>query len=128
MSQTHTGTDNNEYTAQDSHTFNETHTGTDLFQTTHTGTLGKSGTQGGTIGNQGTQTGTIGNQGTDTGTIGNQGTETGTVGVSESIRAVGNIGVTTTQQMIEQERNVVQFNVMDYIINEYKNQFCIQIY
>lgn len=43
-------------------------------------------------------------------------------------RAYGNIGVTTTQQMIEQERETVKFNVIDYIINEFKQRFCVLIY
>lgn len=40
----------------------------------------------------------------------------------------GNIGITTTQQMIKEEREVVQFNVIDYIINSFKNRFCILVY
>lgn len=40
----------------------------------------------------------------------------------------GNIGVTTTQQMIREEREVVKFNIMDYIIEEFTHRFCILIY
>ena len=43
-------------------------------------------------------------------------------------RAYGNIGVTTTQQMIEAERNVVKFNIIDYIVEEFKQRFCLLIY
>ena len=43
-------------------------------------------------------------------------------------RAWGNIGVTTTQQMIEEQRKVVQFNLTNYIIEEFKKRFCILIY
>ena len=43
-------------------------------------------------------------------------------------RAWGNIGVTTTQQMIEEQRRVVQFNLTNYIIDEFKKRFCILIY
>lgn len=43
-------------------------------------------------------------------------------------RAFGNIGVTTTQQMIEAERNVVKFNIIDYIVEDFKNRFCLLIY
>lgn len=42
--------------------------------------------------------------------------------------AYGNIGVTTTQQMIEQERAVVKFNITDYIIDSFKRRFCLLIY
>ena len=43
-------------------------------------------------------------------------------------RAYGNIGVTTTQQMIEEERRIVQFNIIDYIIESFKRCFCLLIY
>lgn len=40
----------------------------------------------------------------------------------------GNIGVTTTQQMIEQERNISEFNIYDYIVRSFKRRFCIMLY
>lgn len=43
-------------------------------------------------------------------------------------REQGNIGVTTTQQMIREERDIDTFNLMDYIINDFKNHFCILVY
>ena len=43
-------------------------------------------------------------------------------------RSFGNIGVTTTQQMIEAERNVVKFNIVDYIVEDFKQRFCLLIY
>lgn len=43
-------------------------------------------------------------------------------------RAYGNIGVTTTQQMIEEERRIVKFNINDYIIDSFKRRFCLLIY
>ena len=39
----------------------------------------------------------------------------------------GNIGVTTTQKMIEEQRAVVQFNTMQYIIESFKKRFCLLI-
>lgn len=42
-------------------------------------------------------------------------------------RAHGNIGVTTTQQMIEQEREIAQFSVYNYIIDSFKKRFCLLI-
>lgn len=47
---------------------------------------------------------------------------------TETIKAQGNIGVTSTQQMIEQERAVVQFDVYQYIIDDIKERFCILVY
>lgn len=39
----------------------------------------------------------------------------------------GNIGVTTTQEMIEQERKAI-LNLYNVIIEDFKNRFCILIY
>lgn len=43
-------------------------------------------------------------------------------------RAYGNIGVTTTQQMIEQERNTSLFDIDHVIIDDFKKTFCLMIY
>lgn len=43
-------------------------------------------------------------------------------------RVHGNIGVTTTQQMIEQERNSVQFCMTQFIIDDFISRFCIGVY
>lgn len=40
----------------------------------------------------------------------------------------GNIGITTTQQMIKEEREVDKFNLMDYIIDRFKQRFCLLVY
>lgn len=40
----------------------------------------------------------------------------------------GNIGVTTTQQMIREEREVSEFNIYGYIADRFKDEFCILIY
>lgn len=45
-----------------------------------------------------------------------------------SNRAHGNIGVTTSQQMIESERKVVQFNMVQYIVDDFKQRFCLMVY
>lgn len=43
-------------------------------------------------------------------------------------RTHGNIGVTTSQQMIEEERRVAQFNMYDYIVQDFKRRFCVMVY
>ena len=43
-------------------------------------------------------------------------------------RIHGNIGVTTSQKMIEEERRVSEFNIADYIIDSFKKRFCLLIY
>lgn len=40
----------------------------------------------------------------------------------------GNIGVTTTQTMIKEEREIDLFNIYDAIIASFKNRFCLLIY
>lgn len=40
----------------------------------------------------------------------------------------GNIGVTTTQQMITQERQIADFDLYQLIIDEFKNTFCLGVY
>lgn len=43
-------------------------------------------------------------------------------------RTHGNIGATTSQQMIESEREVSKFNIYDYITDSFKKRFCIMVY
>lgn len=53
-------------------------------------------------------------------------TDTGTI-KHERIEQ-GNIGVTTTQRMIQEQRDVVKFNIFDVIIQDFKQRFCILVY
>lgn len=43
-------------------------------------------------------------------------------------RLHGNIGVTTTQEMIQEERRVLEFNMYSYLIQEFKEQFLLLVY
>lgn len=69
-----------------------------------------------------------------TGTSKNTNTKTGQVTNDaddehkHDFHAYGNIGVTTTAQMLTEQRELVQFNLTDYITNDFKKEFCIQIY
>ena len=47
---------------------------------------------------------------------------------THELHAHGNIGVTTTQQMIQQQREIDLFNLYDIIIEEFKMRFCILVY
>lgn len=40
----------------------------------------------------------------------------------------GNIGVVSTQKMIQEQREVVQFNFYDFICKQFKEQFCVMVY
>lgn len=48
--------------------------------------------------------------------------------VEHTARLHGNIGVTTTQQMIEEERRIAEFNFYDYIIADFRQHMCVAIY
>ncbi len=67
---------------------------------------------------------TMSGSGTDTGTVNRSGTDTGTV----TRRETGNIGVTTTQQMIKEERDISTFNIYDYIVQAFKYMYCLGVY
>lgn len=54
------------------------------------------------------------------------GTDTGEI--TRERHEYGNIGVTTTQQMIREEREVSQFNIVSYIIEDFKQRFCVLVY
>ena len=62
---------------------------------------------------------------THTGTIGNSGSESEDEVVNRTLTRAGNIGVTTSQQMIESEREVALFNFIDIITADIVNELCI---
>lgn len=53
---------------------------------------------------------------------------TGTVKHDNSKRMYGNIGVTSTQELIKQQREVVDFNIYKIIAEDFKEKFCIMLY
>ena len=85
-------------------------------------------------------TDTIKHTGTDTKT--HTGTDNRTMSSNENVsdgnisesqreytqRRTGNIGVTTTQQMLEAERKIADFNLVEIIVNSFKYRFCILVY
>lgn len=113
-------------------------TGTVDTDSNEEGTIDNSKTDTGTIDSKTSDTGTINRSVTDSGTIkytksdnvtlNNNTTDIGTIDRTHTMHAEGNIGVTTTQQMIQAEREVVKFSVMNYIIDSFKGRFCILIY
>lgn len=68
----------------------------------------------------------------DTGTLRSAGSadDTGTIRDAgrTTRRETGNIGITTTQQMIKEEREIDQFSMYDYIVRAFKERFCILVY
>lgn len=69
---------------------------------------------------------------TDTTTHTNSGsgssTETGNETTEHSLSRSGNIGVTTTQQMIESERNIAAINVFDIICKDISEKIFLQVW
>lgn len=55
-------------------------------------------------------------------------TDNRNTGENYTSRVHGNIGVTTTQQMIQSERDVVKFNIYEYIAKEFDKSFMIGVY
>lgn len=55
-------------------------------------------------------------------------TGTGTSTGSRRGRTHGNIGVTTTQEMLESERRVAMFNFYDAVIRDFQKRFLIWVY
>ena len=103
----------------------DTETNTDETVTTTYGhTQTTSGTDSGT--ESGTDTGTVTTSGTDSGT--ESGTDTGTVTTVTEDLEQGNIGVTMTQELIERERQLMQFNIYNFIIDSFKQRFCLLVY
>ena len=44
------------------------------------------------------------------------------------VHAHGNIGVTTTQKLISEERNIAKMNMYDIIISEFRDRFCVMVW
>lgn len=53
---------------------------------------------------------------------------TGSVETVREVRMYGNIGVTTAQQMLTEERRLMSDHVVGYIVKEFKRAFCLLVY
>lgn len=80
----------------------------------------------GKVTNSGTKT--IANTGDETNNISRETSDNSTGETTHEQTETGNIGVTMTQQMITAEREVAVFNIIDFIINDFKERFCLRIY
>lgn len=78
------------------------------------------------FGDTGKTTSTSTTSGTDSGTSSNESTSNGTETVNAHLH--GNIGVTTAQQMIAGYREISDFCTVDFIVQSFKDRFCIQVY
>lgn len=121
-----TGTDTTETETEASHT------GTVMSVGTNTETESKTAYNSDTLATAGQVTSNGNN--TDTNNLLDTSTAEGTRTldltdtVTRRLKAYGNIGVTSTQQMIEQERAVDLFDVYGIILNDFIESFCVQVY
>lgn len=101
-------------------------TGTDTFTHSGTDTMANTGTD--TMSNTGTET--TEHSGSDTtrntGTINNEGGED--TFSEHSGRIHGNVGVTTSQQMLQSELDISRFNLVEQITDLFVTEFCIMVY
>lgn len=95
---------------------------------TDTGTLKNAGDWNSTENRQ--ETGNLEQSNTQdvTGQTTENGNETRQGERSHKLRAYGNIGVTTTQELIKQERELAEFNIYDYILHSFMKRFILMIY
>ena len=114
----------NKNVSEDNGTDTINHTGTDTFNHTGTDNIAHTGTD--TYDHTGTdKTGHTGRQDLDT-KLDKDTTDTGTI-TTERVEQ-GNIGVTSTQSLIQEQREVVKLNLMDIIIDDFQKKFCLGIY
>jgi len=92
------------------------YSGTDTFEHDGTDTHDFSGSD------------TTEHDGTDTIDYSGKDTRTGREDSGREVTRQGNIGVTTTQKMIEEQREIAEFNIIDYITESFKKRFCLMIY
>lgn len=43
-------------------------------------------------------------------------------------RRTGNIGVTASQDLIQKQRDIADFNIIDFITESFKKRFCLMVY
>lgn len=85
-----------------------------------------SGSNGGTVKNTGSvkDTGTV----KDTGDISGQFSGQDAWKNTHSARLFGNIGVTTSQQMLQSELDIARWSLYEHISDMFCNEFCIMVY
>lgn len=80
----------------------------------------------GKVTNSGTKT--IVNTGDETNNVSRETSDSNTGETTHEQTETGNIGITLTQNMISAEREIAMFNIIDFIINDFKERFCLLIY
>lgn len=91
---------------------------------TNSGTVKTDDSGSGTVTSSGNET--VEESGTNGGTVKTDSTNTNSDTYTEQTE--GSIGVTTSETMLKQEREVALFNIYDIITTDFKNRFCLLIY
>lgn len=73
-------------------------------------------------------TGTMKTNSSDSGTVTNTGNDSSNTDSTHKGRTHGNIGVTTSQQMLEAELKIARFNLIKQISDVFIKEFCIMVY
>lgn len=111
------------------HVESEDHAGTDHYTSAYNETdftpTGKDNSDGQTIRDSTSSYEGDVNVSSSDGTISDEKTKRG---LDRSGEIEGSTGFYTKQKMIEQERDIVSFNISNYIIDSFKKRFCLQIY
>ena len=137
-----TSSNSSDYTRTDNLSQSDDHTRTDNLSSTLTHSekafndtmmvassqdgTSDSGTQrmAGTVTNTGTQR----NAGSDSGSVSNNENGTDDYTNIHKARLFGNIGVTTSQQMLQSEFDVARWNMYEHIADLFCQEFCIMVY
>ena len=133
MTETHSGKDTNQATGNDvdKHTGNDSLTGSGTDTDTHSKTSFDNNTYAAVekMEMQKGATQTNNYNSTLTHTNGRKDEFTHGHTISRSGNISGNIGVTTSQQMLEQEIEVApKLNIINYMIESFRNRFCLLVY
>lgn len=123
--------DHHDTTAGTSHTVSDTNTAGTLDDTQDTHTTGHKETttkEKGTYGDTGESHDTEENKHHDRTENWEAGKENAKVTYQHGWTKQGNIGVTSTQQLIAEERDSVKFNIYQFIADSFQRTFCLDIY
>lgn len=118
----HTRTDNlSSDTTHSEKAFNDlSYVGTSKDETDDTGTQRIAGTN--------TNSGTVRNAGSGSGSLSNSENGTDAYTNTHKARLFGNIGVTTSQQMLQSELDIARWNLYEHIADLFCQEFCIMVY
>lgn len=115
---------NREKTGSSSETISSTTNSTDRAENTHS----QAGYNSSALVITDKDVATGSNQTTGSGSNTGSTSENEEVGETVSTRRTGNIGVTSSQQLLREERDVAVFSTIKYIVESFKKRFCLLVY